>query len=104
MAKEWREGKTSAQRGYGHKWRKERARWLKEHPLCVYCNAQGRITPATVVDHIKPHNGDQRLFWSRSNWQSLCKLHHDSTKQHEERTGKRRPVIGLDGYPVNSDI
>lgn len=98
--KEWRTGKTSAQRGYNYKWRKERAKWLKKHPLCVYCMDQNIISPAVVVDHIKPHNGDKTLFWSRDNWQSLCKLHHNSTKQREERTCKKRIITGLDGYPI----
>ena len=42
------------------------------------------ITPATVVDHIKPHHGDQRLFWDVGNWQSLCKAHHDSKTATED--------------------
>jgi 5-methylcytosine-specific restriction protein A len=35
------------------------------------------IRQATVVDHKIPHKGDMKLFWDRSNWQSLCKCHHD---------------------------
>ena len=38
---------------------------------------QNKITPATVVDHIVPHRGDKKLFWDQSNWQPLCKEHHD---------------------------
>lgn len=68
---------TAAQRGYGAEWRKAREGWLKEHPLCVTDEAEGRTVAATVVDHIIPHKGDRRLFWDRSNWQSLCKYHHD---------------------------
>jgi 5-methylcytosine-specific restriction protein A len=30
----------------------------------------------------------RQLFWdSEGNWQSLCKPHHDSAKQAEERRG-----------------
>ena len=101
MRKSWRADKTSsAQRGYGYKWQNARKQWLAQHPLCVMCKAQGRITAATVVDHIRPHKGDQRLFWDTSNWQSLCKRHHDSDKQWMERYGHAKPVIGLDGWPV----
>jgi 5-methylcytosine-specific restriction protein A len=39
--------------------------------------ALGDTTAANVVDHIKPHKGDQALFWCRDNWQSLCKRCHD---------------------------
>ena len=73
--------KTSTQRGYGHKWRKLRKAFLSTHPLCVFCNTKGRIAQATVVDHIIPHKGDQRLFWDVSNWQPLCKKCHDSDKK-----------------------
>ena len=49
----------------------------KQHPLCAFCQAEGKIVPATVVDHIIPHRGDQRLFWDQTNWESLCKECHD---------------------------
>lgn len=76
-------------------------------PLVRHVPEQGRVTAATVVDHIIPHklkealrSGDsqeiakaQKLFWSRKNWQGLCKQHHDSTKQRME---KRGTVIGCD--------
>ncbi|MGI6721758.1 MAG: HNH endonuclease [Anaerovoracaceae bacterium] len=32
-----------------------------------------------------PHRGDQKLFWDRSNWQSLCKSCHDSKTMTEDR-------------------
>lgn len=85
---------------YGRKWKAARLVHLQQEPLCRYCQQQGRVTAATVVDHITPHKGDLKLFWSRSNWQSLCKPHHDATKQREERTGA---VLGCDkdGYPVD---
>ena len=81
----WRtEGMTSTQRGYGYKWQKAREQHLREHPLCVMCQAEGQVTVATVVDHIEPHRGDMSLFWQRSNWQSLCSTHHSKDKQREE--------------------
>lgn len=81
----WRTDKqTSSQRGYGYKWQKARERYLQQHPLCVYCEREGRVTAASVVDHIEPHRGDMKLFWSPSNWQSLCATHHSRDKQREE--------------------
>lgn len=68
---------NSAERGYDHRWRKARARWLVDHPLCVECKSQGKVTAADVVDHVTPHRGDKRLFWDRSNWQSLCAACHN---------------------------
>ena len=64
-------------RGYDRRWREARAAYLRRHPLCVYCQAEGKLTPATVVDHVLPHRGDMKLFWDVNNWQALCKEHHD---------------------------
>jgi 5-methylcytosine-specific restriction endonuclease McrA len=86
----WRATKTTAhQRGYGYKWQKAREGWLNAHPLCAYCEREGRVTSGTVVDHIVPHRGDMTLFWTRSNWQTLCKTCHDSVKKAEEADAAR---------------
>ena len=44
-----------------------------------------RLVPATVVDHIKPHRGDAKLFWDETNWQPLCKSCHDHKTMTEDR-------------------
>lgn len=76
---------SSTKRGYGYRWQKARDGYLRKHPLCCYCEREGRVTAATVVDHIVAHQGDDRLFWDSTNWQPLCKPHHDGAKQREER-------------------
>ena len=86
---------SAAARGYGSKWQKASKKYLEAHPLCVKCMAVGEYTKATVVDHIIPHRGDQKLFWDRSNWQALCKKCHDTKtwtkdKTPEYRYGKRK--------------
>jgi len=81
------DGRASAgARGYGSKWQKESRKFLTEHPLCVRCMQQvpPRYVKATVVDHIVPHRGDQKLFWDRSNWQPLCKHCHDQKTRLED--------------------
>lgn len=85
----WRSGKeNSAARGYGYRWQKAREGFLRDNPLCCYCERDGRpLTPATVVDHKIPHRGDQALFWDQSNWQPLCKTCHDTLKKIEEKQG-----------------
>ncbi|ABV26564.1 HNH endonuclease [Xanthomonas phage Xop411] len=67
------------------RWRKLRAVFLREHPLCCYCEAEGKTTAATVVDHCIPHRGDADLFWDEANLQPLCQHCHSSSKQKEER-------------------
>ena len=64
-------------RGCDARWRKARTAFLQRNPLCNECMKRGKITPATVVDHIIPHRGDRKLFWDESNWQPLCKCCHD---------------------------
>lgn len=93
---------SAAERGYGHRWRKAREAFLAQHPLCCMCEAWGHITQAEVVDHVVPHRGDRALFWDRTNWQPLCKAHHDAAKQREERRGY---VVGVDisGRPMDPD-
>lgn len=98
----WRKDKgSSAERGYGYRWQQARAAYLAEHPLCVMCSKAGRVTIATVVDHITPHQGNQELFWdSESNWQSLCKPHHDNDKAEIEGRRKAKAKFGSDGRVV----
>ena len=71
-------------RGYGPRWAKARAVFLARHPLCRTCDAQGRVTAATDVDHVTPHRGDQTLFWDESNWQPLCKACHSRKTASED--------------------
>lgn len=81
----WRAGKTTNQRGYTYQWQQARMRFLRAYPLCCYCQRDGRLAIATVVDHIVPHQGDEARFWDESNWQPLCKPCHDGVKAKEER-------------------
>lgn len=94
-------GRT-AERGYGGRWQRERLAFLAGHPLCTMCQQQGIVTAASVVDHIIPHKGDYTLMWSHSNWQPLCKPHHDRTKQSMDKGGIPKPLttIGSDGWPI----
>lgn len=86
----WRTDKrTSSQRGYNYAWQKARLEHLQAHPLCVYCEREGRVTAASVVDHIIPHRGDMTRFWDRLNWASLCRPCHDSVKKREEAQSGR---------------
>jgi 5-methylcytosine-specific restriction endonuclease McrA len=99
----WRKDNgSSSERGYTYAWTKARKRYLSEHQLCVMCAAMTppRITPANVVDHVIPHQGNQELFWDESNWAALCKQHHDSDKQMYERTGRQRAQFDAEGRVV----
>jgi hypothetical protein len=65
------------------------------------CKAAGRTVAAAVVDHVVPHRGDAALFWDPDNLQSLCKPHHDGSKQSEELRGYSREVDPVTGWPID---
>lgn len=68
-------------------WRKLRKRFLLNNPLCVHCNENDIITPATVVDHIVPINkGGAPL--DELNLQPLCEHHHNSKSAKEKQNIK----------------
>jgi 5-methylcytosine-specific restriction protein A len=69
---------TAHARGYDGRWRQYRLTYLLSNPLCCLCNAAGRVTPATVVDHIVAHKGNEQLFWDPTNHRAVCRPHHDA--------------------------
>lgn len=85
------------------RWKARRRAQLQAEPLCRMCRAAGRITPATVADHVKPHRGDPDLFWN-GELQSLCDAKpwrcHSSIKQRQE-TGTLPPGVDQDGWPLH---
>jgi 5-methylcytosine-specific restriction endonuclease McrA len=79
------------------KWRRKRADQLAKEPLCRFCKQQGRVTEATIADHVIPHRGDRQLFWFGA-LMSLCATCHSSTKQRMEAG---QVAIGEDGWPMD---
>lgn len=75
---------NSYQRGYTKAWQRYRLQFLAEHPLCKRCLRKGRSVPATDVDHIKPHRGNEVLFWDARNHQALCKSCHSRKTATED--------------------
>lgn len=82
------------------RWKAIRSQRLNEDPLCKYCMDRGKATPATIIDHINPHRGDEALFFNYLNTQSLCKACHDSVKQSFEKTGTMKGC-NKDGMPID---
>lgn len=70
---------------YGRAWRKARAAYLSAHPLCVMCEAEGRLVPAEMVHHIVPALADGGN--DPTNLQSLCTRHHSSKHMSERSRG-----------------
>jgi 5-methylcytosine-specific restriction endonuclease McrA len=96
--KGWANGSTT-------KWRKARAHYLAQHPLCQECMRRNRTAAATIVDHITPI-ADGGSMWNRSNWQALCQACSDAKTAAENtkrRTGRTVPRKGCDaaGLPLD---
>lgn len=54
---------------------KRRRDFLDRNPLCVECEKEGRVSAATVPDHVVPlWQGGQD---TEDNLQALCAAHHD---------------------------
>ena len=81
---------SAIERGYSHRWQMVRKQFLVKHPLCALCEQSGTLTPATVVDHIRPHRGDKALLWNEQNWQPLCKKCHDRKTRLEDQCPEYR--------------
>ena len=77
----------SRKRGYTTAWNRARNGYLRRHPLCVKCEAKGRVTPADVVHHIISVRIAPELFWDKTNWESLCHPCHN-LETGKERMGK----------------
>jgi 5-methylcytosine-specific restriction enzyme A len=74
---------------YDHNWRKIRARFIREHPLCENCKQEGRLTPTEQVHHIKPlADGGTH---EEGNLLSLCgSCHSTITATEGGRWGRRK--------------
>jgi 5-methylcytosine-specific restriction enzyme A len=79
-------------------WRNRRAHQLRIEPLCVLCEVEGRLTPATVADHFPAHNDDYTAF-VRGPLRSLCAACHDALQGFKHKGYSSE--IGLDGYPID---
>lgn len=85
------------------RWRSRRMHQLADEPLCRTCAAAGRVTSATIADHVDPHRGDLVKFFE-GELQSLCDQEpwrcHSKVKQRAERLGFS-PAVGADGFPID---
>jgi len=81
-------------------WKSIRANQLNAKPLCEWCERQGHVRAASIVDHVIPHKGDHALFFDTSNLASLCAPHHDAGKQVIEKRGYSAEP-GKNGWPID---
>lgn len=72
---------------------------LAKVPWCEPCERDGKVSNATVANHLIPHRGDPYLFWHGA-LESVCKTCHDSKIQSAEAQGFRTDLDD-DGWPVD---
>jgi 5-methylcytosine-specific restriction protein A len=75
---------SPAARGYDGAWRRRRAAYLEDHPVCATprCGA-----PSTEVDHIVPLNAGGEDH--ETNYQALCKSCHSIKTGRQDRPRMR---------------
>lgn len=93
---------TRQERGYGAEWQRIRkAVIVRDMGLCQPCLREGKVTPFTEVDHIKPKSDGGTD--DHDNLQCICSpCHKDKTSIEGARAQGYRPrkTIGPDGWPV----
>lgn len=93
-------------RGYGAEWDRVRKVVLaRDGGICQPCRRDGRVCLGTEVDHIVSKAKAQRLGWTKAQIDSESNLQCINSECHKKKTveesgKKRRPVIGLDGWPT----
>ena len=70
-------------------WRAFRDWYISRHPVCEQCEKDGRLTRATMVDHIVELK-DGGAAISESNVQSLCWKCHGVKTAEAKQTRERR--------------
>lgn len=107
MAGQWGDRGSRHERGYGRHWTRLRAYVMhRDAWLCQPCKRAGRLTPAREVDHITPKS--EGGTDDGENLQAICfSCHRRKTAAEAHRgrrraTGRKRPEIGLDGWPIGS--
>ena len=72
-----------------------------QHRGCGAMLKRGRSHPrSAVVHHLKPHKGDEELFFDIDNLQAVCWTCHSGDIQSAEVRGYSTE-IGDDGWPID---
>lgn len=79
---------------HSERWLKLRRDTLTRHPCCQRCAADGIVTPATEVHHVRPvedavsYREKVRLMYDPTNLRALCHNCHVLTHTEMGRSGK----------------
>lgn len=88
------------------RWRRLRLAVLRAEPLCAECLRQGRLVPATQVDHIVPISRGGAV-WDPDNLQPLCASCHSRKTDLQDGGGwapaRNRSVDPATGRPLDPE-
>jgi replicative DNA helicase len=73
------------------KWKKARARYLKQNPLCLDCVQRGRTKAAEVVHHDPPCKSNDGQFWDANTWVPLCRACHNHVHANDRHPDRGTP-------------
>jgi 5-methylcytosine-specific restriction enzyme A len=86
---------SSSDRGYDSEWKRLRGWHLKREPNCRECYFRGRLTAATMVNHVIPIQDAPELRLDKRNLSSVCKDHHDTVIRDLERLARKMDDVEL---------
>ena len=82
----WDRRAKPVKRFAGRRLQAARAQLFRSHPLCVLCQVSGRVSIATIRDHVIPLAEGGRD--DEGNTQGLCDACHDLKSQAEAARGR----------------
>lgn len=99
--KAWRNNNADKRKYKGRNLQQERERLFRDQPLCADCKKRGRVSVATIRDHIVPlaEGGED----TPENTQGLCDECHNVKTKEEAAKGRGVALKGcdVDGVPID---
>jgi len=95
----WQKRTDAPKRITGTTLQKLREQLFTENPLCVMCQAAGRVRLATERDHIIPLSKTKHDEATNEGVQGLCAECHEA-KTAKDMGWRKKPRFGADGWPI----
>lgn len=80
---------NATDRGYGSRWKRFRAHFLRQHPLCERCEAEGRVEAACHAHHRDGKGTSGPAGFDPDNIEPLCERHHNAQSARDRHAKAR---------------
>ena len=84
------------------RYKQERDHFMSSNPLCAECRKRGIVILAQELDHIVPVHRAPEKFWTKANWQALCKPCHEA-KTRQEKMKREQAKISPEALKWRQD-